>query len=220
MPSSSSPATRVLSSTRYRPYSFSFRPRWIARSRRTMLCAFEPVKYWSAAPRLSRGTRRRSAWKPPHRRTLDFVSPCARIRSTSLYPVNTSMSDAGAPAARMSRSPQVSQPRRRLPTIEISASGACSRSAATSPAAVSCASAISRRPMNRRCSSRAFRMSASFFPPIPFISRMRPSRAACSSSSSVRMPSSPYSRATVFGPTPCRCSRSSTVGGNSCSSSW
>ena len=37
-------------------------PRSIARSRSTMLCAFEPVKYCRAAPRLSGGTRRRSAW--------------------------------------------------------------------------------------------------------------------------------------------------------------
>ena len=43
------------SSTRKSPYSLSFRPRWIARSRSAMLCAFEPVKYCCAAPRLSRG---------------------------------------------------------------------------------------------------------------------------------------------------------------------
>ena len=42
-----------------------------------MLWAFEPVKYCSAAPRLSRGTSRRSAWKPPQISTLDLVSPCA-----------------------------------------------------------------------------------------------------------------------------------------------
>ena len=44
---------------------------------------------------------------------------------------------------------------------------------------------------------------------------MRPSAAARSRSSSVRMPSSRYSVATVLGPTPCRCSRSRMVGGNS-----
>ena len=49
----------------------------IARSRSAMLCGFEPVKYWRAAPRLSRGTRRRSAWNPPQSSTLDLVSPCA-----------------------------------------------------------------------------------------------------------------------------------------------
>ena len=43
------------------PYSFSFKPRPIARSRNAMLCAFDPVKYCSAAPRLSGGTSRRSA---------------------------------------------------------------------------------------------------------------------------------------------------------------
>ncbi len=37
-----------------------------------MLCAFDPVKYCSAAPRLSVATSRRSAWKPPRIRTLDF----------------------------------------------------------------------------------------------------------------------------------------------------
>ena len=46
---------------RKRPYSFSLKPRWMARSRTTMLCALEPVKYCIAAPRLSRGTSRRSA---------------------------------------------------------------------------------------------------------------------------------------------------------------
>ena len=64
--------------------------------------------------------------------------------------MNASISVCGAPAARMSRSPQVSHPRRRLPTGEMSASGACSRSAARSAAAVSCASAISRRPVDAR----------------------------------------------------------------------
>ena len=70
-------------STRNRPYSFSLKPRPIARSRSAMLWAFEPVKYCRAAPRLSAATSRRSAWKPPARRTLDFVSPCASTRSTS-----------------------------------------------------------------------------------------------------------------------------------------
>ena len=40
-----------------------------------MLWALDPVKYCMAAPRLSLGTTRRSAWKPPQIRTLDFVSP-------------------------------------------------------------------------------------------------------------------------------------------------
>ena len=81
-PASSSPATRDSSSRRNSPYSFSLKPRASARSRSAMLCAFEPVKYCSAAPRLSGGTSRRSAWKPPESRTLDLVSPCARTRST------------------------------------------------------------------------------------------------------------------------------------------
>ena len=40
-----SPATRVSSSVLNTPYSFSLKPRPIARSRSAMLCAFEPVKY-------------------------------------------------------------------------------------------------------------------------------------------------------------------------------
>ena len=53
------------SSRRKSPYSLSVNPRASARSRRAMLWAFDPVKYWSAAPRLSEGTSRRSAWNPP-----------------------------------------------------------------------------------------------------------------------------------------------------------
>ena len=60
-----SPATRASSAIRNSPYSFSLKPRPIARSRSAMLCAFEPVKYCIAAPRLSAATSRRSAWKPP-----------------------------------------------------------------------------------------------------------------------------------------------------------
>ena len=54
-----------------------------ARSRSAMLWAFDPVKYCSAAPRLSGGTSRRSAWKPPRSSTLDLVSPRPSTRSTS-----------------------------------------------------------------------------------------------------------------------------------------
>ncbi len=83
MPSSVSPATGRSVALSNSPYSFSFKPRAMARSRSAMLCAFEPVKYWSAAPRLSAGTSRRSAWKPPRSSTLPLVSPRPRTRSAS-----------------------------------------------------------------------------------------------------------------------------------------
>ena len=49
-PASSAPASDSPVSTSNRPYSFRRRPRASARSRSAMLCAFEPVKYCSAAP--------------------------------------------------------------------------------------------------------------------------------------------------------------------------
>ena len=69
-----------------------------------------------------------------------------------------------------------------------SASGARdSRRSPTSAAATSCASGSSCRPACRLRSSSALRISASFFGPMPWSARTRPSAAARSRSSSVRM---------------------------------
>jgi hypothetical protein len=64
------------------PYSESFKPLRTAISRVRMLCAFDPVKYWSAAPHTPGSITRRSTWSPLVVRTLDFVSPRAITRST------------------------------------------------------------------------------------------------------------------------------------------
>src|SRR4029078_11905690 len=100
-----------------------------------MLWAFEPVKYCRAAPLDPGSTRRRSACRPVPSSTLDFVSPRPKTRVTSGSEVNVSITASGAPTARMSRSPQVSTPRRRLPTGVKSASGDDAFKCATTPAA-------------------------------------------------------------------------------------
>ena len=80
------------------PYSFSLSPRSRAIARRRMLCAFEPVKYWSAAPNDSGGTTRRSTCTPDSITMLAFVPPAPRTRRTSGSFVNAPMilPEAGA----------------------------------------------------------------------------------------------------------------------------
>ena len=53
-----------------------------------MLWAFEPVKYWSAAPHTFGSTTRTSTCRPMVVRTLVFVSPWAITRSTMGNPTN------------------------------------------------------------------------------------------------------------------------------------
>ena len=62
-----------------------------------MLWAFDPVKYWSAAPRDSGATRRRSACIWLVSRMLAFVSPRPSTRSTWTNRVKCSRTDGGAP---------------------------------------------------------------------------------------------------------------------------
>ncbi len=76
--------------------------------------------------------------------------------------MKASASDGSAPVARMSRSPLVSAPRRTLPTVAISAPGACSCRYATSASAISVARDSRWRPANRCRSSIAWRISCSF----------------------------------------------------------
>ena len=75
-------------------------------------------------------------------------------------------------------SPHVSAPRRRLPTGMNSASGPAWRRWEMTAAATSCVSANRWRPACCFRSSRALRMSASFFSPIPLRPRSRP-RTRC-----------------------------------------
>ena len=112
------------SSTRNRPYSFSLSRAGCARSRSAMLCAFEPVKYCIAAPRLLGGHQPQIGLEPAPEQHARLGSPCAEDALHAARTPRTPPSpSAGAPAARMSRSPQVSQPRRRLPTTSKVASG-------------------------------------------------------------------------------------------------
>ena len=106
------------------PYSFSFQPRSSARSRSAMLCAFEPVKYCSAAPRCSGVTRRRSAWKPPRSSTLALVPPLAE-HALDLREARERVGQRRVGAA--GEDVEVAAglaPRRTLPTVVMSAAGA------------------------------------------------------------------------------------------------
>ena len=71
----SSPRRSVV--MRKTPYSLIFRPRSLARPRRMTLWSFEPVKYCSAAPKLSAGTTRRSTCRPLVSRIDDLGWPAA-----------------------------------------------------------------------------------------------------------------------------------------------
>ena len=113
-------------------------------------------------------------------------------------------------------SPHVSFPRRRLPTGKIVASGASIRKYSVSRVAIASARPTRCRPTRDRCSARDRSSNCSFLAPMPFSCLRRPSDAAASSSSSVSIPSSAYSRPTVFGPTPWRRSISRMEAGNSC----
>ena len=71
--SSVSPAMRV--SPRKTPYSLTFRPRSWARRRNATLCAFDPVKYCNAEPKLS---ERAGAGRPAGRRAAARWRACRR----------------------------------------------------------------------------------------------------------------------------------------------
>ena len=126
--------------------------------------------------------------------------------------MNASISDGGPPAARMSRSPHVSQPRRRLPTIEMSARGRAragpqrARRRCRAPPASGDGprtAALLERLQDQRLLFRAHALE------------LADASVACggSRSSSVRTRGRGRAAPTVFGPTPCRCSRSRMVGG-------
>ena len=120
MSSSRSPATRASSSTRNRPHSFSLKPRPIARSRSAMLCAFDPVKYCSGGAAAVGGDEPQVGLEAAADQDARFRVAVRRARARPVgYSTKSSISDAGAPEASRSRSPQVSQPRRRLPTGSI-----------------------------------------------------------------------------------------------------
>ena len=121
---------------------------------------------------------------------------------------------ASGARASMSMSPQVSQPRRRLPTGEARA-GLRSAAARAIASATAVASASRWRPASASLLE-ALRISASFFGPIPASRGRGPSRRPAPGRRGFAMPSI-ASRAVLpsSGPTPCRRRRSRIVGGNS-----
>ncbi len=184
------------------PYSFTFSPRSRAIARRRMLCAFEPVKYWSAAPNDSGGTTRRSTCTPESITMLAFVPPAPRTRRTSGSFVNAPMIlPASAPAARMSMSPIVSRMRRRLPAATAPLTPRSS-SCATIFSTSGSASPSSIRRLLALANSTALRNLSAFFAPMPGTPASFPLRAASANSSTVLMPSFSWTSAAVRGPTP------------------
>ena len=81
-----------------------------------MLWAFEPVKYWRAAPHTPSVITRRSTCRPRSVRTEVLVSPRAMTSSTPGRATNRSITGTGSSdATRMSMSPIVSAMRRSDP---------------------------------------------------------------------------------------------------------
>ena len=90
--------------------------RCTAISRVRRLCAFDPVKYCSAAPQASGGITRRSTCSPFVVRTEVLVSPLAITSRTYGSCVNASITGPeSSAAARTSMSPMVSRIRRSDP---------------------------------------------------------------------------------------------------------
>src|SRR5438105_9615578 len=112
---------------RYKPYSFNFSFFACAILRSSMLCACDPVKYCSAAPKQAGSMTRRSTWSPLESRTVHRVSPCDATCVTSPnLPKREMRSGALAPLTTMSRSPIVSFRRRKetIGDLDIVVSGA------------------------------------------------------------------------------------------------
>ncbi len=160
----SSPATRLSSSARKRPYSLSFKPRWSARSRSDDIVRLRPgevlLRRAEALARHQPQVGLESAPQQDARLGL-AASEHALDQPVAGEHVHQAGRRAGgedvdiaagfAPAAQAAR-------RWRCPRR-----GRMAGVSDTSAAAVSCASGISRRPVKRWRSSSAFRMSASFF---------------------------------------------------------
>ena len=90
-----------------------------------MLCSLLPVKYWSAAPKESSSTTRRSTWMPLSVMTDDLVAPCASTRMTWGILTKSSITFSGSfEVVRISTSLTVSFQRRMLPATAIRPTGA------------------------------------------------------------------------------------------------
>ena len=92
------------------PYSDNLSFLRTAICRTATLCAWEPVKYCSAAPQASSGTTRRSACSPAAVRMEVLVGPLTITPATSGWVMKAAISGAeSSAAARMSTSPIVSR---------------------------------------------------------------------------------------------------------------
>ena len=207
----------VVVRARYRPYSFSLKPRWSARSRSAMLWAFEPVKYCSAAPRLSRAHQpqigleaaaqqharlRLAVREDPLDRAVAGERVHHRRRRAGREDVEVAAGLAAAAQAADQRDVAVGRVR-----AERRTSGVGGRRALRP-------SAGGRRPA--RVPRAPCRISASFFSPMPLIARSRPSRAPPRGRRASGCPARGRAAPTVFGPDALQVEQVEDRGGNSC----
>ncbi len=184
--------------------------------RRATLCSLDPVKYWSAAPKLLASTARMSTWSPSLSLTLDFVGPFIKTSFTSGYETNLSITAAGSssPTSR-SMSPTVSLPLLRLPPMLTLSSRRedvrCPRIAS----AIGRASPSSVLPPFDSSVRMPWSIFSSDFSPNPLIPWSLWSMTACLSCSTDDMPSSLWRIIAVFGPTSGTLSSSTRPGGTS-----
>jgi len=184
---SSSRAPAILLSPLKRPYSLSLSPALTAISRRRTLCCFEPVKYCTAAPKLSGGTTRTSTctgvvsvWMIAE----PLVSPAARTRSTNGARTKCWMirSDASSGAdwaasvvTRISTSPMVSARRRSEPAGWILSMPLIRRRWAMTCSAAPSAWSRRMRPDDFSMNSIPRAIAAAFFSPNPGSAATKPS---------------------------------------------
>ncbi len=181
------------------PYSDSFSPRRTAIVRVRMLCALDPVKYWSPAPHESGGSTRRSTWSPSPVRTDVFFVPRAITSAASGSSHSAAMNGPDFRAAtRMSRSPTVSRIRRSDPAYAHRRHPVTSCSAPTISSAVSSATDSGTRAPACRSSSIPCRMLSCVFSPNPLRSASRSASIAAASPLTEEMCRSSYSRSAFF----------------------
>ena len=164
----------------------------------------------------------RSTWNPLLTRTDVFVSPDPTTSSTSSAKRKCWITGLGSvDDARISRSPIVSWPRRRLPAYCTSSTLGWSAICATRRSAIGNTSPIGRRAMRCRNRPNSRRSFSCRFGPMALMLASRFSRPAASSSSRVQRSWSLYRVATVLGPRPGMSSISKTPAGISlCISSY
>ena len=197
-----------------RPYSDSLSFLRTAICRTATLCAADPVKYCSAAPQVSSGTTRRSAWSPVAVLIEVLVGPLAITLATSGWAVNAAISGAESPAAaRTSTSPIVSRHRRSEPAYAQRWQPGTADSAATIVVAVCMATSSVTRSRPCRYTSIPARRRSSLLAPNPVRPSSRPALIAAASSSTDVTPRSWLSWRARLGPRPGTLVSSSTPGG-------